>query len=161
MVKQIMNLKYYEGKICTILTVPINRNFKEESDALNKPELYPKNVLDYFTGRVVHFDNVSITIQHPILETKAYFKLDKVVAIVEEQELNPNNPEHAEIIKQYESKIQENKTQCPNGHQLNVPKNIENGSLVKCPSCNIEFILGKMQNSNFVDINMLKKISNS
>lgn len=162
MVVDFMSLKYYEGKICNVLTGPTNRNFKEESVAVGKPELYPRNILDHFMGRVIHVDNVWLTLQHPLIGTRSSFKIDNIIGIIEEQELNPNDPEHAKIIEQYSQKAPpvRSKVSCPNGHSLNVPESIEDGSRVRCPSCNVEFILGEISNnSDFVDVNLLKKIS--
>lgn len=138
-------LKYFVGKICSILTEPVNRDFKEEVESLKKPQLYPQNVLDHFTGRVISIDPNCIVTEHPLLKTRAYFRMPKVIGIIEEQEFNPSDPEHAKIIEQYKQQQAEppsrGKTKCPNGHELFIPLEVVDGSTVQCPVCSASFVL--------------------
>ena len=167
--------KYFEGKICSILTEPINRNFKEEVDAINKSQLYPQNVLDHFTGRVIGVYNDSVVLEHVLLKTRSLFRIDKIVGIIEEQEFNPDDPKDAEIIEKYrasQSPTSRGKVTCPQGHELMIPAEIEDGKQVECPICNTPFILmseklppppppKKMPRnpSGAVDLSILKKLS--
>lgn len=172
------SIKYFVGKICTIITGPINRNFKDEAQAVGKPELYPMNLVDHFMGRVVSIDANSIVIQHPIIGTMGYFRLANIVGIIEEQELDPNNPEHAKAIEEYKEKQEKQipsrgKTLCPNGHSLKIPENIPDGSEVICPACKAEFRLNVPKtelklnipkslpesNSQFIDVDQLSKLA--
>jgi hypothetical protein len=167
-------LDRFLGKICTIITVPVNRDFFQEAQVISKPQLYPINLLDHFMGRLIEVDLKYLVIEHPELGTKTLFRMEHVVSIVEEQVLDPNNPEHAKAIKEYkEYKNQEtneylpgsppeddpNKVPCPScKNRLRVPAGIESGTLVKCPVCSKEFTITK-NSSNLIDINNLKKLA--
>ena len=173
-------LNYFNGKIVTILTTPINRNFKEEADSLGKPQLFPANLMDHFVGRFEGYDTLGVMLGHPDVGvgTRAYYFFDKIVGIVEEQELNPDDPQEASVIERYKQ-IQEAEAQqmaqekifCPKGHALDVPPNIPPGSQVACPKCQTQFQMpstadGASQNkpapinkSNFVDIDGMSKLA--
>jgi len=176
-------LKYFEGKIVTILTTPINRNFKEEAEAVGKSTLFPANLMDHFVGRFESYDSLGLTLNHPdpTIGTKAYYLFDKIVGIIEEQELNPNDPQEAALIEKYkESKSfnasqksfnipQKDKVYCPQGHALDIPPGIKPGSFVACPKCQTQFQLpnnnlsqnkpAPINNSNFVDIDGMSKLA--
>ena len=160
-----INLKMFEGKVCTILTVPTNRDFKEEAVAMGKPNLYPINLLDHFVGRVIEFDSTGIVLQHPIIGTKSYFRLNQIVGIIEEQELDRNDPESVKVIEEIKNKNNPSrgKVSCPNGHSLKIPNNIPDGSEVICPACKIEFILNEKpvpkNDSELVDVDILEKLA--
>ena len=83
------DLKYFIGKPCTISTIEINFRFK------------PEQMNDYFVGIIESIDDTGISMYHPITKCKNYIFLKYVVAIAEEQILYEDNPEHAEIIKEY------------------------------------------------------------
>ncbi len=166
-------IKYFKGKICSILTEPINRNFKEEAQALNKPKLYPQNVLDHFTGRVIHTDAACVIIEHPLLKTRSYFSIDKIIGIIEEQEFNPDDPKDAELIEKYKNSqsASRGKVNCPNGHELLIPPEVEDGKQVECPVCNASFILvtekkspeppkkNPLPSNGTMDLSLLKRLS--
>ena len=171
-------LNYFIGKVVTILTTPINRNFKEEAMALKKPDLFPANLMDHFVGRYGGHDNLGVVLEHPdpSVGTKAYYFFDKIVGIIEEQELNPDDPQEAALIKKYkELKAQQeqlyppkNKVFCPKGHTLDIPPDIEPGQFVACPKCKLQFQLpgdppqnksAPINNSNFVDIEGMSKLA--
>jgi hypothetical protein len=171
-----INLKPFEGKVCTILTVPTNRNFKEEAVAMGNPSLYPINLLDHFVGRIVQIDSAGVLLEHPIIGTKSYFRLNHIIGIIEEQELDRNDPENIKIIEQIKQKnapIPQAKVACPNGHTANVPNDIPSGSEVVCPICHVEFIANRTpggwiaskekpapkNDSELVDLDMLNKLA--
>ena len=54
-------IQYFVGKICTIFTVPINREFNERQN------------VDYFVGRVDGFDDKGILMSHVISNCKNYY----------------------------------------------------------------------------------------
>ena len=160
-----INLKPFEGKICTLLTVATNRNFKEEAIAMGKPTLYPINLLDHFVGRIIQIDGTGVLLEHPLIKTKSYFRLNHIIGIIEEQELDKNDPESIKIIEQIKNKNKnKNKVNCPNGHSLNIPNGIPDDSEVICPVCKVEFILNEKKpapknDSELVDLNTLSKLS--
>jgi hypothetical protein len=80
--------KYFIGKPITVFTIHTGRNFTEAQ------------FNDYFTGvcQAVHVD--AIETLHPITNCKNLFFFNNIVGICEEQQLDPENPEHQEIIKE-------------------------------------------------------------
>lgn len=100
-------LQYFVGKVCTIFTHPINRNFKEEN-----PQTYPEPVLIYFIGVVESITDNGLLLQQvgnteskkPL---KSYFFLDKIIGIAEEEELSYDDPKDTEIIEHIKKQHQE------------------------------------------------------
>jgi hypothetical protein len=87
-------LKYFVGKICTIFTSPINREFTERQN------------VDYFVGRVDGFDDKGILMSHVISNCKNYYFFQNVISIAEEQLVDSDDP----IVKEYESIKEQKKT---------------------------------------------------
>ena len=164
------HLKYFQGKICTIITRETNRNFRDEAIAMKKPEIYPINLMDHFLGRVIYIDTSCIVLEHPIIKTRSYFRSEHIISIIEEQELDQNNPENVKIIQEIKNKNtpkSRGKAKCPNGHVLQIPSEVIDGVEVVCPACNVEFILNTEKeeeklapknNSDLVDIDMLNNL---
>ena len=82
-------LRYFVGKYCTVCTEPTGLKLTHEAS------------INYFSGIIEHLDEVGIVMRHQLTNNKSYFLMNRVIGIVEEQALDPRNPEHAEIIKQY------------------------------------------------------------
>jgi hypothetical protein len=78
-------ISYFKDKVCTILAGPINRDFQTEALMAGDPKRYPRNLMDHFFGQVVYIDSSSIVLQHPIFKTIAYYRLNNIVGIIEEQ----------------------------------------------------------------------------
>ncbi|RDJ35628.1 MAG: hypothetical protein DWQ19_12485 [Crenarchaeota archaeon] len=97
-----MNLKYFTGKMCTVFTHPINRNFKEES-----PETYPKQAYIYFVGVVEEIDSEGVWITQATTGLKSYFFKHSLIGIAEEEVLNPDNEEDAQVIDKIKSNNEE------------------------------------------------------
>ncbi len=113
--KTVQSLQYFVGKVCSIFTLSSNRN--------NLPEEHAR---EYFVARISSIDHDGIWGTHPSSHMASYFPLNYVTSIVEEMELNPDNPEHAAIISKYE-KIKENVTEHPQTEQQFVDvENLEN-----------------------------------
>jgi tartrate dehydratase beta subunit/fumarate hydratase class I family protein len=89
----IKNLQHFIGKVCTIFTQPINRNFKEEN-----PETYPEQPYIYFVGVVEAIDEYGVLITQPTTGLKSYFFLRNLVGIAEEEVLDPKNEKDAKTI---------------------------------------------------------------
>ena len=88
----IKDLKYFEGKVCTIFMPSINRQFEEHQSR------------EYFTI-VVELINVDgIWGSHPYQKTKSFFLWSSILSINEEVVLDPNNPDHQKVIEEYEKK---------------------------------------------------------
>jgi len=95
-------MNYFIGKVCSIFTVPLNRDFRLEGPH------YLQQLFQYFLGTVesIDKDGLLLTQRNGL---KTYIFKHHLVAIAEEEVLDPDKPEDAEIIK----KIEENKTELP------------------------------------------------
>lgn len=89
----IKSLNYFLNKPITIITHTINRSFNETQN------------IDYFTGICEKITIDHIITRHPITGCKNLFMLGSIIGIFEEQQLDPNNPEHKMLIDE----IKENK----------------------------------------------------
>ena len=105
------DLQYFVGKLCTVFTAPMNRNFQAES-----PNTYPEAVYKYFMGVVESIDQTGLLLTQATNGLKTYFFINNIVAIAEEEVLDPNNPEHAEIIEKFTPRSEPQPTvQIPDG----------------------------------------------
>lgn len=93
------NMAYFVDKICTIFTVPTNRDFKNEN-----PATYPQPVFHYFVGKILNVDDEGIMVQQLLngnKKLKSYFLFAHIIGICEEEVLDPNKPEDAKVIEDY------------------------------------------------------------
>jgi len=97
---------YFVGKICTIFTSPINREFTERQN------------VDYFVGRVDGFDDKGILMSHVISNCKNYYFFQNVISIAEEQLVDSDDP----IVKEYESIKEQKKAQNTQPQQPQQPQ---------------------------------------
>jgi len=95
---KVEGLEYFVGRICTIFTVPTNRDFKSEN-----PQTFPQPVFHYFVGRVVEVTSRGVCIEQWNNDKKlrTFFFMDHIVSISEEEILDPSNPKDKEIIEEY------------------------------------------------------------
>lgn len=93
--KTINLFQQFVGKVCSVFTHPINRNFDEQRSR------------EHFVVKVTHIDADAVWGVHPYNGTLSYFNLSHVILITEEIVLDPNNPDHAKMIKQYQEKTGE------------------------------------------------------
>jgi hypothetical protein len=91
-------LDYFLGRICTVFTVPTNRDFNSEN-----PQTFPQPVFHYFVGRVVEVNHKGICIEqwNSSKKLRTFFFMDHIVSISEEEILDPSNPKDKEIIEEY------------------------------------------------------------
>lgn len=91
-------LEYFVGKVCTIFTVPTNRDFKSEN-----PQTFPQPVFHYFVGKVLEVTPRGISMEQWNSEKKlrSFFFMDHVVSISEEEILDPSNPKDLKIIEDF------------------------------------------------------------
>ena len=75
-----MKLDYFKGKICTIFTNPINRDYQKEN---------PKNFVSvmhvYFMGKVEQIDENGIWLTQISTNLKTFFRMSNVIGIAEEE----------------------------------------------------------------------------
>jgi hypothetical protein len=100
-------LDYFLGKICTVFTVPTNRDFKSEN-----PQTFPQPVFHYFVGKVIEINTKGICIEQWNNDKKlrTFFFMDHVISISEEEILDPSNPKDLKIIEEYK-KVNDNSKQ--------------------------------------------------
>ena len=87
------NIEYFVGKICSVFTTPLNRDFKLEGP--NSLE----QLLHYFLGTIEAIDDQGILLSQRN-GLKVYVLKNHLVAIAEEETLDPDNPEDAKIIQE-------------------------------------------------------------
>lgn len=85
----------FENKVCTIFTTPVCKTFTE------------RVWREHYAVRIIEISNDGIWAEHPYAKTKSFFVLDQIVFIQEEVELDPKNPMHAKMIKEYENQTGE------------------------------------------------------
>ena len=75
------NLDHFVGKICTVFTVPLNRDFKAEN-----PTIYPQQIINYFVGTVefVDEDGLMLVQSSSPRQLRTYIFRNALVAIAEE-----------------------------------------------------------------------------
>jgi hypothetical protein len=79
---------YFLGKYCTICTVTTGLKLNHES------------CISYFAGIIEYIGENGIVTRNPHTNGKNYFLMKHVIGILEEQELNPNDPEQAKVIEE-------------------------------------------------------------
>lgn len=96
----LQGLDYFLGKICTVFTVPTNRDFKSEN-----PQTFPQPVFHYFVGKVLEITPKGICIEQWNNDKKlrTFFFMDHVISISEEEILDPSNPRDLKIIEEYKN----------------------------------------------------------
>lgn len=91
-------LEYFLGKICTIFTLPTNRDFKSEN-----PQTFPQPIFHYFVGKIIDVNSKGIVIEQWNNEKKlrTFFFINHIVCISEEEILDPSNPKDLKLIEEY------------------------------------------------------------
>lgn len=103
--KTIEHMQYFVGRICTIFTPPINRSFDELQSR------------EHFVVKVQEVTTDGIWGIHPYRGTASFFPMSYVVFIQEEQVLDPNDPEHKQLIDEYEQRTGKKvKSDIPSAH---------------------------------------------
>lgn len=86
-------MQYFVGKVCTIVTSSMNRSFDEQT------------AREHFAVRVEEVTLDGLWGTHPYNhEMVSFFSMNHIISLHEEIELNPENPEHAKMIEDYEKK---------------------------------------------------------
>ncbi len=89
------DLSYFIGRVCTILTKPINRQFSEEDN------------INYFIGEILSIDALGITIASVVDDTRSFFYKESIIGICEEPSYNPEDEEDLKKIAEHENKKRE------------------------------------------------------
>jgi len=83
-------MQYFVGKVCSILTTPVNRQFDE------------LRAREHFVVRIREITSDGIWGTHPSSQMVSFFHDAHIIGVAEEIELDPNNPEHALMLQEYE-----------------------------------------------------------
>ena len=136
---KIESLEYFVGKICTVFTVPTNRDFKSEN-----PQTFPQPVFHYFVGKVIEVSTRGIMIEQWNNQKKlrTFFFIEHVVSISEEEVLDPSNPNDMKAIDEFK------KT-----NEASLKKAKENVEVLKKQD--------EVLKSKYVDIGSLSELSKS
>ena len=87
------HLQYFIGKVCSIVATSMNRSFDE------------KISIEHFVVIVREIDADGIWGTHPYnSDLVSFFSLEHVISIHQEEVIDPNNPKHASMIKEFEEK---------------------------------------------------------
>lgn len=90
--KTVQRMQYFVGKVCSVFTPQINREF----DELRSRE--------HFVIQVQEVTTDGIWGTHPHRKTLSFFPMHAVLLVQEEQVLDPSNPEHKIMIEEFEQK---------------------------------------------------------
>lgn len=96
------NLKYFVGKVCSIFTNTINRDFHKEN-----PKNFVQQNVNYFVGVVEDINSQGVMMVQLQTGFKSYFFLNNIVAICEEEVLDPSKEQDAKVIDDLKNKDQE------------------------------------------------------
>jgi hypothetical protein len=88
------NLKYFIGKACSIFTTVSQRDLRAEDS-----KHYPASYLKYFLGVIESLDEDGILLTQASRGLKTFIMKDHIIAIAEEQVLDPDNPNDAKQIQ--------------------------------------------------------------
>lgn len=95
--------EYFVGKVCSIFTTPHSRDLH-----LEDPDTYPSTLYRYFVGEIEKVDANGVLLRNMAKSLRTFIPLDKVVAVAEEEVLDPENPEDAKIIERYKEEARKN-----------------------------------------------------
>lgn len=90
------HLQELRGKVVTVFTVGLGRDFKFEKP---NPQEYIQQVLHYFVGVLEAVDENGVLLVQALTGKKSFFYHHGIVAICEEEVLDPEDPIEASKIK--------------------------------------------------------------
>ena len=87
------HLQYFVGKVCSIVATSMNRAFDEKISR------------EHFVVNIQQIDSDGVWGVHPYNpELVSFFSLEHVISIHQEEVIDPTNPEHIKMIKEFEEK---------------------------------------------------------
>lgn len=81
----------FEGRVCTIFTSSLNKTLSDRAWR------------EHFVCRVLEINQDGLFGQHPYTGQHQFYWHEGILSIQEETELDPANPEHAKMIREYEN----------------------------------------------------------
>lgn len=133
-------LEHFVGKVCTVFTVPTNRDFKSEN-----PSTFPQPIFHYFVGKVLEVDSRGILLEqwNNSKKLRTFFFIDHIISISEEEILDPSKEEDLKLIQEFK-KVNTQSQQKANENVETLKKQKEEL---------------KKTNGQFLDINSLSSLS--
>lgn len=135
----------FENKVCTIFTKQVCKSFVDHVWR------------EHYAVRVTEISSDGIWAEHPYNGTVSFFNLEHVIFIQEEIELDPSNPIHSEMIKEYEKQTGKKIISDVSPHLA--PKIEDDVEETKVEEKNTESDINP--DSVFVDIESLTKLAES
>lgn len=135
-------MQYFVGRVCSVVTASMNRSFDERVSR------------EHFVVRIGEVTTDGIWGVHPYNdELVSFFRMDHVISIHVETELDPENPEHAAMIREFE---QESGKKVMS--DLKTPPKVETNPLavIEKPPASEEPDAG---DATFVDIDRLERLA--
>lgn len=102
------NLEYFIDKYCSIFTSPHSRDLYREN-----PKNYPDIVFKYFIGKVLSVDEEGVLIERITKGMRTWVNRNHIVAIAEEEILDPKNPNDAKLIQEMKNVIERKTVPAP------------------------------------------------
>ncbi len=138
-------MKHFVGKVCSIISTSMNRSFDESISR------------EHFVVRIQEITLDGVWGTHPYNEEMvSFFAMQHIISIHEEMELNPNDPSHAEMIKEYEDKTGQKIK--PDVGKL--PKTADSSSLLPVITSPVsENRVPDTGDATFIDIMSLEKLA--
>lgn len=142
-------MQYFIGKVCSIVATSMNRSFEESISR------------EHFVVRIQEINMDGIWGTYPYNEEMiSFFAMQHIISIHQEVELNPANPEHAQMIAEYEKKtgkkVQGDLPQVVKPIDQEAPKSTLMPVLKELPEPEEAPNTG---NATFVDITKLEKMA--
>ena len=101
--------QHFLGKVCTVFTTPINRDFQQEN-----PNRYPDQLYKYFVGVVEDISDYGLLLTQATTGLKTWLFLPHVIAIAEEEVEYLTEDEVQVVEKPAEARISDLQGQFPN-----------------------------------------------
>lgn len=88
--------EYFTGKVCTILTVTVNKvNFTDQQ------------FFDFFTGKIDAVDEDGIFARHHITGCVNFYPFEHITGILEEQVIQEDDPKYTKIVEDIKKKTEQ------------------------------------------------------
>lgn len=146
----IKKLQHLQGKVCSIVTTSMNRTFDERISR------------EHFVVRVQDVGPDGIWGTHPYNDDMiSFYAMPHIISVHTEVELDPTNPEHAELIKEYEKKTGKKVTPDLGKLPKDKPKTAELSVIEKTPALEADIAASSAGDATFVDIASLERLAES
>lgn len=92
-----MNLNHFKGKVCSILTTPIQRKLSNKEEEIQ-----------YFVGVIEEITKEGVFMTQIATGLKGYFNISNIIGIFEEEVLDPSILNESKIVEEITESTNEN-----------------------------------------------------